>query len=174
MGYNLSKMPEGRSHQRVFVETVLPSVFHATPADFLFYLEKDGNRFLNFYWEQAGKSFSPADRAEGYGLNHIIRKPEKSVTVAMVLLPAPQVDGEAYYEAFIYRPRRVTPILRISDITAVFTLTFVSKSEEKPKTVVIEHTRKEQLIEHGDGPDPEVEKFYLAVLDLIRDSRGNL
>ncbi len=163
-----------RSHQRVFYESALPSVFHATPEDFLFYLERDGNKFLQFYWEQAGKSFSISDRADGYGLNYIIRKPEKAVTVAVVLLPAPQVTDEAYFEVFIYRPRRVTPILRISDMTAVFAQTLISSDGEKPRTNIIECTRKEQIIDHGPGPEPVVEEFYLAVLELIRDSRGNL
>jgi len=163
-----------RSHQRVFFETALPTVFHKTPEDFLYYLDRDGNKFLNFYWEQVGKSINPSDRAEAIGINFIFRKPEKNVTIAIVFLPLPQLAGEAYYTAFVYRPRRVTPILMITDRTAVFALTMVSKDGEKPGTAIIELTRKQQAIEHGDGPDPIAEDFYLAVLDLIRDSRGNL
>jgi hypothetical protein len=162
------------SHQRVFYESALPSIFHATPKDFLFYLDRDGNKFLQFYWEQVGKSLGNSDRADGYGLNYIVRKPEKSVTVAMVLLPAPQVTAEAYFEAFIYRPCRVTPILRISDMTAIFAQTLISSDGKIPRTNIIECTRKEQIINHGPGPEPVVEEFYLAVLELIRDSRGSL
>jgi hypothetical protein len=167
-------MSEERSHQCVFFETALPVVFHQTPEDFLFYLERDGNKFLQFYWEQAGKSISPAERADAYGLNYIVRKPKNNVTIAIVLLPAPQKVGEAYYEVFIYRPLRVTPILRISDVTSVFALTKASDDGEKNKTTIIERTRKEQSIDHGMGTEPVVEDFYLAVLELIRDSRGNL
>jgi hypothetical protein len=163
-----------RSHQRIFYESALPSIFHATPEDFLFYLDKDGNKFLQFYWEQVGKSLGISDRADGYGLNYIVRKPENAVTVAIVLLPTPQVTEEAYFEAFIYRPRRVTPILRITDMTAVFSHTLVSSNGEKTRTNIIERTRKEQIIDHGPGPEPVVENFYLAVLELICDSRGNL
>ena len=163
-----------RSYQRVFYETALPSVFHATPEDFLFYLDRDGNKLLKFYWEQVGKSFTISDRVDAYGLNYIIRKPKDTVTVALVLLPTPQVTDEAYFEAFIYRPRRVTPILRISDRTAVFAQTLVSSNGEKAMTHIIERTRKEQTIDHGPGPEPMVEDFYLTVLELIRDSRGNI
>jgi hypothetical protein len=167
-------MPVERSHQRVFFESALPSIFHKSPGDFLFYLDRDGNKFLTFYWEQVGKSINPSDRVEAIGINFIFRKPDKNVTIAIVFLPKPQVAGEAYYTAFVYRPRRVTPILRISDITAVYALTLVSKGGEKAGTSIIELTRKQQTIEHGDGPDPIAEDFYLAVLELIRDSRGNL
>jgi hypothetical protein len=163
-----------RSHQRVFYESALPSVFHATPEDFLFYLDRDGNKFLQFYWEQAGKSVSMSDRADVYGLNYVVRKPEKAVTVAIVLLPAPQETEEAYFEAFIFRPRRVTPILRISDMTAVFAQTLECSNGEISRTNIIELTRKEKTIDHGPGPEPVVEEFYLTSLELIRDSRGNL
>jgi hypothetical protein len=163
-----------RSYQRVFYETALPSIFHATPEDFLFYLERDGNKFLKFYWEQVGKRHRISDRMDAYGLNYIIRKPKEKVTVALVLLPVPQVTDEAYFEAFVYRPRRLTPVLRISDITTVFAQTLASSAGDKVITKIIERTRKDQTIDHGLGPEPVVEEFYRAVLELIRDSRGNI
>jgi hypothetical protein len=163
-----------RSQQIVFFEDALPSVFYEVPGDFLFYLERDGNKFLRFYWDRAGKNFTESDRGDAFGLNYIIRKPQNDVTIALVLLPAPQAVGEAYFEAFIYRPRRVTPILRISDITSVFALTMATSENETLKTAIIERTRKEVTLGHGEGPAPVIESFYQAVLELIRDSRGNL
>jgi hypothetical protein len=149
-------------------------VFHGSPADFLLYLERDGNKFLQFYWDQVSKSIHPSERGESYGINYILRKPQSNVSIAIVLLPTPQIMGEAYYEAFVYRPRRVTPILRISDVTAVFALVLVSDPGEKPKTSIVEFTKKDQSIDHGVETEPVVEDFYRAVLELIKDSRGNL
>ncbi len=163
-----------RSHQVVFCEDALPSVFHQTPDQFLQYLERDGNKFLKFYWEQVSKSFVESVRADSYGLNYVIRQPQKDVTIAMVMLPAPQKNGEAYLEAFIYRPRRVTPILLINDMTAVFELVKATDSSENAKTMIIERTRKGESIEHGDGPAQTIEAFYRAVIELLKDSRGNL
>lgn len=162
------------SQQIVFFQDVLPSVFHEAPGDFLFYLERDGNKFLRFYWDRAGLNFAEPDRVEAFGLNYIIRTPQNDVTIAFVILPAPQSDGEAYFEVLIYRPRRVTPILRISDITSVFALIKMSGESDNPKTAIIERTRKQETLEHGEGPAPVVESFYQASLELIRDSRGNL
>jgi hypothetical protein len=167
-------MATEQSQQIVFFEDVLPSVFHEAPGDFLFYLERDGNKFLRFYWDRAGKNFTEPNRAEALGLNYVIHKPQNDVTIALVLMPMPQAVGEAYYEAFIYRPRRVTPILRISDMTSVFALIMVAGENDTHKTAIIERTRKETTLEHGEGPAPVVENFYKASLELIRDSRGNL
>jgi hypothetical protein len=158
----------------MFFQDVLPSVFHEAPGDFLFYLERDGNKFLRFYWDRTGQNFAESDRAEAFGLNYVIRTPQTDVTIALVIMPAPQVDGEAYYEMLIYRPRRVTPILRISDVTSVFALIKVSDDNDNLKTAIIERTRKGETLEHGEGPEPVVESFYQASLELIRDSRGNL
>jgi hypothetical protein len=167
-------MAAARSQQIVFFEDVLPSVFHEAPGDFLFYLERDGNKFLRFYWDRAGKIFAESDREEAFGLNYIIRKPQNDLVIALVIMPAPLAVGEAYYEAFIYRPRRVTPILRISDITSVYALIMVTSENDNIKTSIIERTRKEVTLEHGEGPAPVIENFYQAALNLIRDSRGNL
>jgi hypothetical protein len=167
-------MSPERSHQCVFYETALPAVFHETPEDFLYYLERDGNKFLLFYWEQVAKSITPSDRGDSYGINFIIHRLQSNVTIAMVLLPAPQRPDEAYYEAFVYRPRRVTPILRISDMTTVYALVLVSPPGELPRTSILEYTKKVQSLNHGDGPEPVVEDFYRSVLELLRDSRGSL
>jgi hypothetical protein len=167
-------MSSRRSHATVFQEDALPSVFHKTPEEFIFYLERDGNKFLRFYWEKVGKSYPEAGRADSYGLNYVIRRPQVSVTIVLVLMPAPRKSGEAYYEAFIYRPKRITPILRINDMTSVFTLTMADPVNDSPKTRIMERTRKGGSLDHGEGSAPIVEDFYNAVVELIRDSRGNL
>ncbi len=163
-----------RSHQIVFVEDALPSVFHQTPVEFLYYLDRDGNKFLNFYWTQVSKNFSDSDRADPYGLNYVIRTPQKDVSFALVILPTPKEIGEAYFEALVYRPRRVTPILRINDMTTVFALVLASNESGGPKTRIVERTRKGQSIERGEGPPPITDEFFHKVIELLKDSRGNL
>ncbi|MBN2678226.1 MAG: hypothetical protein JXR32_09215 [Anaerolineaceae bacterium] len=167
-------MTSERSQAVIFQEDALPSVFHQTPEEFIYYLERDGNKFLTFYWDQIGKKYPEEERADSYGLHYIIRKPQKKVTIVLVLMPAPQKEGEAYFEAFVYRPSRVTPILRINDMTSVFSLVMITPINDSPKTFIMERTRKGVSLEHGAGPQPVVEDFFQAVLELIRDSRGNL
>ena len=172
--YNGRDMISVRSHPVVFFEDALPSVFHQSPVQFLYYLERDGNKFLNFYWEQVAKNFAESDRVDPYGLNYVIRLPQKDVTIAMVIMPAPQNNGEAHLEAFVYRPRRVTPILRINDMTGVFALVKAPDISGNPKTRIIERTRKGESIERGEGPPPTTDEFYRVVIELIKDSSGNL
>lgn len=172
--YNNLDMPANRSHPIVFSEDALPSVFHQTPVQFIYYLERDGTKFLHFYWQHVAKNYPETDRIDPYGLNYVINRPQKDVTFAIVIMPAPQNIGEPYLEAFVYRPRRVTPILRINDMTAVFMLVKDSDLSDFPKTRIIERTRKGETIDRGEGPLPRVEEFYRVVIDLLKDSRGNL
>lgn len=163
-----------RTQPIVFSEDALPSIFHQTPGQFIYFLERDGNKFLHFYWEQVGKKFAKTDRVDPYGLNHMIRRPQKDVVVAMVIMPLPRIIGEAYHEAFIFRPRRITTIIHITDITTVFILLRDSMDLDSPRTRIIERTKKGLSIDRGSGPSPSIEEFYRGAIDVIKDSSGNI
>jgi hypothetical protein len=156
-----------KTQQMVFVSEVLPSLFHDTPEQFIRLLARDGNKFLRFYWDQAGKQFEESKRVSSFGLNYDLRKPGKNVGVVLITLPKPQVVSEAYFVALIYRPYRVTPILRISDITTVVALEYFLDKQGEPDTLLVEWTRKLMREEISKGPAPLLNEFYKAICDLI-------
>jgi len=60
----------GKTHSMIFANEVLPSLFHSTPEAFLAYLQRDGNKFLQFYWHKAGEALPEDQRASSFGLNY--------------------------------------------------------------------------------------------------------
>ena len=160
-------MGSDKTQQMVFVSEVLPSLFHDTPEQFIRLLARDGTKLLRFYWDEAGKRLEESKRISSFGLNYDLRKPGKNIGVVLVTLPKPQVESEAYFIALIYRPNRVTPILRIADITKVVALEHVPNPEGEPGTLLVEWTRKLTREEISKGPAPLLKEFYKAICDLI-------
>ena len=104
-----------KTQQTIFVSEVLPSLFHSSPEEFLHYLAQDGNKFLRFYWEQAGASLKDREPAAPLGLNYDIRTPDDQTTVVLIALPPPNAEPEAYYAALVYRPQRRMLLFGISE-----------------------------------------------------------
>ena len=100
-------------------------------------------------------------------MNYDLRKPGKNIGVVLITLPKPHTESEAYFVALIYRPYRVTPILRISDVTKVLALEHVPNPEGEPGTLLVEWTRKLTREEISTGPAPVLNEFYRTIYDLI-------
>jgi len=158
-----------RTQTVIFETEVLPSLFHDSPEQFLYYLSRDGNKFLHFYWNIAAKDIDEKQRVPFLGLNYEIHQPGKSVTVILITLPEPRLAPEAYFIALIYRPLRRTPFLNISDTTLVITLERASGENGQPATQLVEWDRKLRYGLLGAGPGPSLKDFYRAVCNLINN-----
>jgi hypothetical protein len=154
-----------RTQQMIYESEVLPSLFHLSPVQFIQFLERDGTRFLQFYWVEAGKNIPLSEHTTSYGLNFEIRQPSRYKTVILVTLPQPQVSGEAYFIALVYRPTRVIPFSFISDTTKVISL----KKTIGGGTILIEWDRKLHRELLGPGPEAILNDFYKAVQPFIKD-----
>jgi hypothetical protein len=160
----------GTTHQIEYATRVLPSLFHTTPKDFLYYLSRDGNQFLRFYWDQAGATQAESCRSSPFGLNYDIRKPDPNTTVVLVSLPKPKIISEAYYTALIYRPLRTALFWGVSDATMVVTLDLAEGSQREQTTILREWSSKLEGKLISDGPEPSLANFYQSILDLIQRS----
>lgn len=157
-------MTNNRTQQMVFCEDALPALFHHSPRQFLSFLQRDGNKFLHFYWNQVGKNLKIPKLADPFGLNFLIRRPNKEQTIVIILLPVPRVAGEAYLMGLVYRQSGMIPFFRIQQKTRVFALVAEDIETGNGKTKVIERKRNGQLLFMGAGPDPVAEAFYQYLL----------
>lgn len=73
-----------KTHQMIFETEVLPSLFHSTPEKFFHYLERDGDKFLHFYWHAAGEKINLSLHHGTYGLSYVIRRPTNRTTMALI------------------------------------------------------------------------------------------
>lgn len=150
-----------KTHQMGFVSEALASLFHQSPDQYLRLLYRDGNKFLRFYWDEAGKNTAGARRVDAFGLNYEFRTPARFTTIVLITLPRPLVSGESYFAGQVYRPLRRTPFLGVSDTTRMFTLDL---DRETPSgTRLHEHTRRFQLLDLGPGPSANLDEFYQAI-----------
>jgi hypothetical protein len=161
-------MPD-QSQQLEFVNRTLPSLFHQTPEEALTFLERDGNKFLRFYWEQAIKSPENIRPRSSFGLNYNLYRPAPQVGIALISLPAPEAPFEAYFTALCYRPSRVGFLGIVTDTTKVLTLELVPEEDQPPATRMVEINRKLERLALGPGPEPTQEAFYQAVLAELGD-----
>ncbi len=157
------------SQQDIFVSRVLPSLFHSAPDEFMHYLSRDGNKFLRFYWEQAGKDERAAQPSSALGLNYDIREPFAKTTVALITLPR-SARANTCYVAAVYRPLRRTPFLGISDTTKVISLELVRSDPAGQETRLVEWSRRLEAELLGSGPAPHLEEFYEAVCEIVKPS----
>lgn len=155
--------PIENSQARIFCARVLPSLFHATPNQCLGFLNRDGTKFLRFYWGEAGKGLPEALRRDAFGLNYVIRQPAALTAVALISLPQPQAAGESYFSALIYRPNR--RLWFVSDTTMVINLEMTPADPARPATRLVEITRRlEREVLSKEPLQPRLEEFYQAVL----------
>ena len=158
-----------QSQQKDFANQALPDLFHHTPDQFIFLLERDGTKFLRFYWDQVGKKLAQEQLISPFGLNFEIRQPLRSWKIALITLPKPHLEGEAYFEALIFRPYRVTTFLRVSDTTKVIALEYDFDSLGNERPLVVEWDKKLHREPLRSISEPAKEEFYKAVLEEIKN-----
>jgi hypothetical protein len=126
----------------VFTHQVLPELFHKTSDIFLQLLEKDGNKFLHFYWDEAAKKNKLVSTSIA-GMNYELRKPNEMTFIGLIILPPLNRPGESYFVAAIFRPYRVMPFGFISDISKVLLL---DKAGKPGNANLIEITPKKDRV----------------------------
>jgi hypothetical protein len=155
------------THSQTFTNKVLPQLFHGAPAQFWQYLDRDGTKFLVFYWDTAREKLPVDLRASHFGLNYTVSEPAPRTRVALILLPEPKVPGEAYYSALIYRPDR--RILLVTDMTRIFNLEYILDEAGQPATRLVQWDTHLQRIEYPDFVAPSPEPFLAAVMQHLDD-----
>ncbi len=150
------------THSQLFTDQILPQLFHGAPAQLWKYLERDGTKFLNFYWDNAGENLPSNLRERPFGLNYVFREPFPRTYAAVITLPVPKCDGESYFTGLVYRPDR--RILLVSDMTRLFTLEKVTNEDGSATGRLVQWTTHLERVEFPDPVEPLLNPFLDAVL----------
>lgn len=155
------------NQSQIFSNQVLPSLFHGTPAQFLQYLDRDGTKFLMFYWKIAGEKCATSMRRDSFGLNFSFHEPSPGTLITIIRLPEPVTEYDCYFSALIYRPSR--RIFFVSDTTKVINLEKCSRSDFDTGTLMVEwnrHLRRETI---NISPRPIQEEFFKILIQVLRE-----
>lgn len=158
-----------KTQQMIFESEVLPSLFHSTPEKLFHYLERDSSKFLHFYWHEAGEKIDPSLKNEAFGLNYVIRRPTNRTTIALISLPEPRHEMEAYFVALIHRPMRIIPFSFVSDTTKVVSLEYAGEGPTGAQAMLVEWTRRLAREKLSSAQPLDLEGFYKVVKELIRN-----
>jgi hypothetical protein len=158
-----------KTQQMIFESEVLPSLFHSTPDQFFRYLERDGLKFLNFYWHAAGEKIDPSLHSQALGLTYLVRRPTNRTTVALISFPEPCKELEAYFVALIHRPLRIIPFSFVTDTTKVVALEYAGEGPEGAQAMLVEWTRRLGREKLNNERPLDLEGFYKAVKELLRN-----
>jgi len=148
------------TQNQIFCFQALPDLYHSAADQFVALLQRDGNKFLQFYWDEAGKRLHQEAKVIPYGLNYEFIELPKSRLIIHIKLPVPIQPGDAHYLALLYRPDRVMLFGFLPDITKVLILI---QSADEGFGHLVEITRKlEPVLIRNDIPISK-EKFLEVV-----------
>jgi hypothetical protein len=157
------------SQHRQFSYRAIPTIFHSQTQDFVDYLEKDGMKFLKFWWDHTGNEVDVDCLSPMKGMTYEIREYGDGRRIVLLTLPPPQNQPEAFFLAMVTRPRK-KHFLIWKNYSHVYALRLVGDLGAEPRTELGEITpRRVNYYPIGPGPNPDLDAFYEAVCkELIK------
>jgi hypothetical protein len=99
-------MDKKLSLQNNFGLDAMPILFHSAPTKFVELLEKDGLKFLNFWWNHVGDRLPEGKRVTSAGMSFEIEEIGKKTKLIIISLPTPKEDQDPYLLGFVAKPER--------------------------------------------------------------------
>lgn len=99
-------MDNKRSLQYNFAMEAMPIMFHSQTSQFMKYLEKDGLKFLQFWWNHVGDRMPEEKRVSPAGMTYEIEVIDNKTKLVVITLPTPKEDKDPYFLGFVARPER--------------------------------------------------------------------
>jgi len=102
-------MDKKRSQHFNYTFESLPTIFHSQTKNFFTYLEKDGMKFLEFWWDHMGVRLGQEESDPFEDISYEIKDiPEKKSRMVLLKLPEPKNFYECYFMAFLEEPQKKT------------------------------------------------------------------
>jgi len=102
-----------KSQQYNFGIEALPILFHSQTNTFMNYLEKDGIKFLKFWWNHVGDRMPENKRVSFGGITYEVEKLDQKTSLITITMMSPTEDGDPYFLSFVARPERRFFLVRI-------------------------------------------------------------
>jgi hypothetical protein len=159
-------MDKKRSQHFNYTFESIPTIFHSQTKNFFTYLEKDGLKFLEFWWDHMGVRLGQEDSDSFENVTFEIKEfPEKKSRLVFLTLPQPKNFFECYFMAFLEEPQKRWPV-RLPN-TRVFVLEYVPTNISATGTSFGEITRSARYVRYHDGPQPKLDEFHHKVISYV-------
>jgi hypothetical protein len=155
-------MDKKKSQAYNFAHEVLPIMFHSQTNDFFQYLEKDGLKFLEFWWNYIGDQLPEEQRRPFTGMTFEFLPEEEKIRKAIITLPHPREEGEIYYMAVVAKPERRFAWVKLPN-TRVIVLSKRDAPENPNGTEVGDITPRGIYVRSRKGPEPTLSNMKKTV-----------
>jgi hypothetical protein len=160
-------MDKKKSQSYNFCYDIIPALFHSQTDEFMKYIERDGLKFLQFWWDHVGEKL-PFEQLVPFGSVKFetVERGEKR-RIVFISLPPPPHEYDIYFLALIRDPEKHFAWLRLPS-TRIVCLVRRSKDDFKNGTQLGDLTPRAIYQPIGSGPQPTLEQFKEAVFDLTK------
>jgi hypothetical protein len=159
------------SQHYAFSHEAMPILFHKETAGVFKFLERDGVKFLHFWWDNVGNRLDPDRHRSPAGLAYQVKEWEKGIKVAFIDLPEPREEGEVFFMALVRLPDSSNPFVRKFQFrnTQVYTLQYEGGGPDgKPATGIYELTPRARNLRLKDGCEPEKTVFLKEIRKILK------
>ena len=111
-------MDKNKSIQYNFGMEAIPVLFHSQTNHFMKYLEKDGMKFLQFWWNHVGDRLPEEKRLTSAGMTYQIEQIDKKTKLVIISFPTPKENEDPYFLGLIAKPERRILWVRLPTSTA--------------------------------------------------------
>lgn len=159
-------MDAKKSHQWNFVFDAMPALFHSQTNSFVKYVDKDGVKFLKFYWDHIGDRLPENKRVSAAGLATEKEDLDDKNLLITITLPSPKENGDVYFIGLIPKPERRFAFVRFYTST-MFVLIRKDDVDQPNRTSFGEVTPKGNYIERGIGLKPTKQDFKRIIKNRL-------
>jgi hypothetical protein len=159
-------MDKKKSHQWNFAFDAMPALFHSQTDGFVKYLDKDGVKFLKFYWDLLGDKLPEEKRISAAGLTFTKEVIDSKNHLVIITLPSPKEDGDPYFIGLVPKPERRFAIVRFYNST-MFVLLRKDDADHANRTSFGEVTPKGNYHERGIGLKPTQQDFKRIIKNRL-------
>ena len=164
-------MKKDKSQHYNFTHEAVPILFHNNSEEFFKYLDKDGIKFLEFYWKHLEVNLGVKQVSYSKGMQFKTKILDNNTKIAIITMPEPQSIGEVYYLILVKFPKKFK-IINVG-FTRVFSLENEGFNKfEELKTGIYELTPKARNVRVKDGKECDFISFYQAVMDILKINDG--
>jgi len=159
-------MDRAKSQAINFAFEVVPMMFHSQTTDFITYLDRDGLKFLEFWWNYIGEQLNEDQRCSFEGMDYRLVDVENKQTMIIISLPSPHDDGEAYFLVLLAKPEKRFAWVRLPN-TRVLVLIRKDAPESPEGTELGEITPRGNYVRIRKGPAPTLQNVTNIAVDLV-------
>lgn len=166
-------MDKSKSQSWNFSFEAMPLLFHSQTNEFVKYLQKDGLKFLQFWWNHVGDMLPEEKRVNPHGMVFDIEDLDDKSHLVLITLPSPKENGEAYFLACVARPERRFGIVRLHN-SRMFVLYRDDSVDQPQHTNFGELTPRANVRPQGVGLHPTIQDFKRIVKQKLAMQKKGL